>query len=292
MSVKFIDGVARLAHAYDGFILDLWGVLYDGGVVFDHALDVLARLKAMDKRLVILSNGPRRAAAVEERIAKAEIPRDLYDSVMSSGEEAWLCLNGEIDDPWYRDIGRRVFYIGPDSDRAMLDGLGLTESDSAAEADFIFNIGPFAPTDMISDYEDMLAAAAARHVPMVCANPDLVVHRLGTVEICAGSTAERYEELGGRVRWHGKPHPSIASWRSAIPFAPTSGAPMPPASIRCSSSRASTARTCWTAMASPTRHGWKTRLRGPAPCLPMRYGVSIGRVYEIHPGSWRDCRRL
>lgn len=209
MSVKIIDGVARLAHAYDGFILDLWGVIYDGGVVFDHALDVLARLKAMDKRLVILSNGPRRAAAVEERIAKAEIPRDRYDSVMSSGEEAWLCLKGEIDDPWYRDIGRRVFYIGPDSDRAMLDGLGLTESDSAAEADFIFNIGPFAPTDMISDYEDMLAAAAARHVPMVCANPDLVVHRLGTVEICAGSTAERYEELGGRVRWHGKPHPSI-----------------------------------------------------------------------------------
>lgn len=209
MSVKIIDGVARLAHAYDGFILDLWGVIYDGGVVFDHALDVLARLKAMDKRLVILSNGPRRAAAVEERIAKAEIPRDRYDSVMSSGEEAWLCLKGEIDDPWYRDIGRRVFYIGPDSDRAMLDGLGLTESDSAAEADFIFNIGPFAPTDTISDYEDMLAAATARQVPMVCANPDLVVHRLGTVEICAGSTAERYEELGGRVRWHGKPHPSI-----------------------------------------------------------------------------------
>jgi len=55
----------------------------------------------------------------------------------------------------------------------------------------------------------MLAAAAARHVPMVCANPDLVVHRLGNVEICAGTIAERYEELGGRVRWHGKPHSSI-----------------------------------------------------------------------------------
>ncbi len=209
MSVKFIDGVARLAHAYDGFVLDLWGVLYDGGRVFDHALDVLAQLKAIDKQLVILSNGPRRAAAVEERIARADIPRDHYDAVMSSGEEAWLCLKGEIDDPWYREIGRRVFYIGPDSDRAMLDGLGLTEADSAAEADFIFDIGPFAPTDTISDYDDMLAAAAARHVPMVCANPDLVVHRLGKVEICAGGIAERYEELGGPVRWHGKPHPSI-----------------------------------------------------------------------------------
>ncbi len=209
MSVKLIDGVARLAHAYDGFILDLWGVLYDGGQVFGHALDVLGRLKALDKRLVILSNGPRRATAVEERIAGAGIARDSYDAVMSSGEEAWLCLKGEIDDPRYRDVGRHVFYMGPDSDRAMLDGLDVSEVGNAADADFILAIGPFDPADTISDYEGMLAAAAARHVPMVCANPDLVVHRLGTVEICAGSIAERYEELGGPVRWHGKPHPSI-----------------------------------------------------------------------------------
>ena len=209
MSVKLIDGVARLAHAYDGFILDLWGVLYDGGQVFGYALDVLERLKTLDKRLVILSNGPRRAAEVEKRIAKAGIARDRYDAVMSSGEEAWLCLKGEIDDPWYRELGRRVFYMGADSDRAMLDGLDVTEVKRAADADFILDIGPFDPADTISDYQDMLSAAAARHVPMVCANPDLVVHRLGNVEICAGTMAERYEELGGRVRWHGKPHPSI-----------------------------------------------------------------------------------
>ncbi|MDH5558877.1 MAG: TIGR01459 family HAD-type hydrolase, partial [Alphaproteobacteria bacterium] len=202
MTVKLIEGVESLAHAYDGFILDLWGVLYDGGQVFDHALDVLARLKALDKRLVILSNGPRRASEVEKRIAKAGIPRDSYDAVMSSGEEAWLCMKGEIDDPWYRDLGHSVFYIGADSDRPMLDGLDVTEAATAADAGFILAIGPFDSTDTISDYQDMLTAAAARHVPMVCANPDLVVHRLGNVEICAGTIAERYEELGGRVRWH------------------------------------------------------------------------------------------
>lgn len=209
MSVKIIEGIAPLAHAYDGFILDLWGVLYDGGKVFDHALDVLQRLRARDKRMVILSNGPRRAAAVEERIAKAGIPRDSYDGVMSSGEEAWLCLKGEIDDPWYRGIGKRVFFMGPDADRAMLEGLNLVEAAEAANADFILAIGPFDPGDGIADYEQALSAAAAKHVPMVCANPDLVVHRLGKVEICAGSIAERYEELGGSVRWHGKPHRSI-----------------------------------------------------------------------------------
>jgi HAD superfamily hydrolase (TIGR01459 family) len=209
MGVRLIDGVAQLASAYDGFILDLWGVLYDGGQVFGHALEVLRQLNALEKRLVILSNGPRRARVVEERIARAGIPRDSYDAVMSSGEEAWLCMKGEIDDPWYRELGRRVFFIGPDSDRAMLDGLDVTEAQDVAEADFILDIGPFDPSDTISDYEEILTAAAARHLPMVCANPDLVVHRLGKVEICAGTMAERYEELGGPVRWHGKPHASI-----------------------------------------------------------------------------------
>lgn len=209
MNVKFIEGVAVLAPTFDGFFLDLWGVLYDGGQVFGPALETLERLKAAGKRLVILSNGPRRAIAVEERIAKAGIPRDCYDGVMSSGEEAWLSLKGEIDDPWYRGLGPRVYFLGPDSDRAMLEGLSVTEVADAAEADFILAIGPFDPGDGVTDYEQTLKAAAARHVPMVCANPDLVVHRLGTVEICAGSIAERYEEVGGRVRWHGKPRRSI-----------------------------------------------------------------------------------
>jgi ribonucleotide monophosphatase NagD (HAD superfamily) len=30
-----------------------------------------------------------------------------------------------------------------------------------------------------------------------------------TLHLCAGALAQRYEERGGRVRWHGKPHPAI-----------------------------------------------------------------------------------
>jgi ribonucleotide monophosphatase NagD (HAD superfamily) len=44
---------------------------------------------------------------------------------------------------------------------------------------------------------------------MVCANPDLVVVFGGRRIICAGALAQRYETLGGRVRWHGKPFPSV-----------------------------------------------------------------------------------
>jgi ribonucleotide monophosphatase NagD (HAD superfamily) len=44
---------------------------------------------------------------------------------------------------------------------------------------------------------------------MVCANPDLVVMHQGRMAFCAGAIAQRYETLGGRVRWHGKPFPSV-----------------------------------------------------------------------------------
>jgi HAD superfamily hydrolase (TIGR01450 family) len=44
---------------------------------------------------------------------------------------------------------------------------------------------------------------------MVCANPDLVVIHAGKPALCAGALAEDYERLGGRVRWHGKPHASV-----------------------------------------------------------------------------------
>lgn len=209
MTIRVIAGVSAVAGAYDGYILDLWGVLYDGGQVFPWALEAMRRLRGGGSKLVILSNGPRRAAAVAQRIAAAGIPDDAWDGVMSSGEEAWQCLKGERPDPWYAKLGRRCLYLGPDSDRAMLDGLDLEETTSVADADFILDIGPLDQADDVTRYEAMLKHAVERRLPMVCANPDLLVHRLGREEICAGAIARRYEELGGEVRWHGKPHRSV-----------------------------------------------------------------------------------
>jgi len=47
---------------------------------------------------------------------------------------------------------------------------------------------------------------AARRVPMICANPDLVVERGDKLVYCAGAMAAVYEEKGGEVIYAGKPH--------------------------------------------------------------------------------------
>src|SRR5712691_9577364 len=208
MTLRVIDGMQALAPGYDGFILDLWGVVHDGTAPFPGVLDCMARLVGAGKRVVLLSNAPRRSDDVVRRIAKIGVPAGLYHGVMSSGEEAWQHL-ARRDDPFYAALGRRALHIGSERDLEIRVGLGLDFVETPAEADFILNTGPAEWEDTIADYTPVLAAARERDLPMVCANPDLVVIHNGQPALCAGALAEEYERLGGRVRWHGKPYPSV-----------------------------------------------------------------------------------
>ncbi len=100
MSVPLLAGIAPLADRYDGYILDLWGVLHDGAHPLPGAVDALHRLREQGKHIVILSNAPRRAAAVIKRIEEIGISRSLYDELLSSGEATWRWLKqGGIERP-------------------------------------------------------------------------------------------------------------------------------------------------------------------------------------------------
>jgi HAD superfamily hydrolase (TIGR01459 family) len=207
MDIRLIDRLSCLVPDYDGFILDLWGVIHDGAAPLPGAVECLAALKEKGKRIVLLSNAPRRSADVVERITRIGVP-PLYDHVMSSGEEAWQHLFRR-DDPFYAQLGRRCLHIGSERDIGMREGLPLDFVEDVAEAELILNTGPAGWNDRLEDYDPVLGSAYQRDLPMICANPDLVVLYQGRLALCAGALARRYEELGGRVRWHGKPYPAI-----------------------------------------------------------------------------------
>jgi len=99
--------------------------------------------------------------------------------------------------------------IGSERDLEMRQGLDLDFVATPEQADFILNTGPAEWEDTIETYAPVLHIARERNLPMVCANPDLVVIHAGKPALCAGALAEEYERLGGRVRWHGKPNPSV-----------------------------------------------------------------------------------
>ena len=208
--MRHLDGIAPLAARYDGFILDIWGVIHDGVRPYPGAIDALARLQDAGKRVVLLSNAPRRAAAAAAGMAAIGIGATLYQGIMTSGEATWELLAARTH-PGFAALGRRVWHLGPPRDRNLLEGLDLIEVERPEHADFVLNTGPDDvrdPTD-IAPFEADLRAAAGAGAAMVCANPDLEVIRGGRRIICAGALAARYRELGGQVLDVGKPDPLI-----------------------------------------------------------------------------------
>lgn len=205
-TVPVFDSLQPLAGRYDGVILDLWGVVHDGHTPYPGAVDALSALKRAGKKVVMLSNAPRRAHAVIDAMTAMGIPRTLYTDVLSSGELAWKALKTR-DDAWLAALSARCLHIGPERDLGLFDGLDLERVAAPEPGAFILNTGPWRDEEQVADYEEVLAKAARLDMPMICANPDLEVIRAGVRIICAGALAARYTELGGRVREYGKPHP-------------------------------------------------------------------------------------
>ena len=208
--MKLIDGIGSLAGDYDGLILDLWGVIHDGVNPYPGARDCLVALRAAGKRIVMLSNAPRREAPVRRQLARMGIGDELYDGVMTSGEASHILLR-DRPDAWSRALGRRVFHLGPERDRNVVAGLDLDVLDTPEGATCVLNTGPddhANPTDPAA-FDHLLEACVERRLPMICANPDLEVIRDGVRVVCAGTLAQRYAAMGGDVRNLGKPDPLI-----------------------------------------------------------------------------------
>ncbi len=203
-----ITGLEQIADHYDGYLLDLFGTIHDGYAPLPGVLEGLAALKARGKTLLVISNAPRRNHAVVERMAAMGITDGHYDMVLSSGESAHRALR-DGGDEWHAALGRACCHLGHPGDDSIYAGLDLDIVAALESADFILNTGLKDASETVADYADVLAAGAARGLPMLCANPDLVVLRGDAREVCAGALAARYATLGGEVVYHGKPHPPI-----------------------------------------------------------------------------------
>lgn len=199
---SFLGGLSEVAAQYDGFILDLWGVVHDGVNPFPDTIPTLRELRRAKRKVWMLSNAPRRAQLVVDRLTAMGVTPDLYDGVVTSGEATWMSLR----DRYLSEFGRRIFFIGPPRDSNLYEGLGAEIVRDPAAADFVLCCGIDDFSDGLEKYLTMLDACAAQNLPMICANPDRVVHVGDQLVLCAGSLADAYEERGGAVTYFGKPH--------------------------------------------------------------------------------------
>lgn len=211
-STAAIKGIRDIAGRYDGVILDLWGVVHDGVKPFPETLETLHELKKSKRVVWLLSNAPRRGHVVAKHLSDMGIGADMYDGLLTSGEATWQALRDKYISKW----GRKCFHLGPDRDKSVYEGLDLDIVKDVEESDFVLNSGIYDHfNDTAEQYAPLLEKAAAKNLPMVCANPDKVVYVGDKLVLCPGTLADMYEKMDGQVTWFGKPHRAVYSMAQA-----------------------------------------------------------------------------
>lgn len=188
-----------LIPKYRLILCDIWGVVHDGVNLYPGAAERLRAWRGEGRFVVLITNAPRTAEAVERQLARIGLPRDAYDSVATSGEAGIEALNA---------LGRPVGFVGTVADRAILEGRGVEIRDDRDFTDLACT-GFEESRPKVEDYRGDLERWADADIHMHCLNPDRLVVRGGVPEPCAGAIADVYEGLGGRVTWYGKPHEAI-----------------------------------------------------------------------------------
>ncbi len=210
--MKIQQNSVGIIKNYDAFIVDVWGVIHSGGVLYKNTENAMKQMMEFG-RVILLSNAPRRAKKVADFLAGIGIkPGIHYHDILTSGE-AFL--------RHAKQSGHKtVFYLGPEKDLDIFD-VDLHDDfsqDLQGKIKITRNIEDTfddAIVTGLTDVEDLkkdipiLEKLLQKSIVLSCINPDIVVKVGNGHQFCAGAVAKEYEKMGGSVKYFGKPHGEV-----------------------------------------------------------------------------------
>ncbi len=198
--MKELKHLSDIYDNYDTFVIDLWGVIHNGVILNRNAIHTIEQLNKNSKKIVFLSNAPRPSSKVINFLLKMNMERKYLSNVMTSGEAAMYSINEN-------KFGKTFFHLGPPRDTSIFEKVKNNKT-KIEKCDFILCTGLFDNYENnLEYYKNFLKKHISKK--LVCTNPDLTVHRGDIEELCAGSVAKVFEELGGEVIYFGKPYKEI-----------------------------------------------------------------------------------
>ena len=199
--LKELSTLSDIYETYDTFVIDLWGVIHNGLVLNPKAIEAIDQLKNNSKKIVFLSNAPRPSSKVINFLLKMKMNSKYLSNVMTSGEAAMYAINKNR-------FGKTFFHLGPPKDTSVFENVKDNKVADLKSCDFILCTGLFEEYENDMEYYKIFLK---EHISktLVCTNPDLTVHRGNVEELCAGSVAKVFEDLGGTVAYFGKPYKEV-----------------------------------------------------------------------------------
>ncbi len=195
-----LNHLSEIFQSYDTYVIDLWGVMHNGISLNPKAIETVENLEKNSKKIVFLSNAPRPSSKVVDFLKKMKMNERYLKKVITSGEAAMHAIN-------QNKFGNKFYHLGPSRDNSIFEKIEENKT-TLENCDFILCTGLFDEyEDNLDFYKDLLKNYTSKK--LICTNPDLIVHRGSTEELCAGAVANIFESLGGQVIYYGKPYKEI-----------------------------------------------------------------------------------
>ena len=225
------DDILPIAQYYDAFLIDMFGVLFNGDDFFDTVLDKLACLRRAGKILIIVSNTTQTSSKCEENYDRIGLRKHIhYDYFVTSGSVMREMFgdkkvfqifkpNNEIFNVCQCDKKDAEYaYIGiPKINGLDVDISSLFDKDGKKiQADQLHDV----------DWQDVFLSDGQTtlgefdkviedlNLPFLCANPDFFAFSLDASGnlipvLRQGAIAMRCQKLGKKVIYTGKPYGNI-----------------------------------------------------------------------------------
>lgn len=183
---------------YDHFILDLWGVVHNGQQLLPHVDVFLKALEEGKKNYCFLSNAPRPRHVALKKLHELGLVYIDIERVTTSGD----LFREKISD-YSQD---QIYVIGEEKNQDILAGLKVKQSNNIEKSDYVLMLSFCNSEEELMGHNAVLEKAAKIGIPMLCPNPDIIVHSGGQTVYTPGAYARIYENMGGKVHYFGKPH--------------------------------------------------------------------------------------
>jgi len=221
--MKIYENLAEIADRFDAFLIDAYGVFWNGSSLIPGAAEALSTQISLGKPVCILSN----TSFVQYSYTHVGlIPGTHYTDVITSGDVFYNALKrDELPFPGHNlyifgitefDITYKTpFKIVPKLEQADIVYFGvpeLTEKEIQQYSEFkkhFFKFKTGYDSTIIDPFLPGIRKIYDSGLPVISTNPDLIAIHKGNWVIRQGSIAQLFRDMGGRIAEYGKPYSNI-----------------------------------------------------------------------------------